>query len=171
VSTKAGFKLSNWPIENIYLAAEYTITNPMTYEHRVGATTYATNKFNLGHYLTDNSREIYFTLGAKPIPRLHLQLEYFVAQHGNDLDYSYTANYSLVSVPIVEELSWSNNSFIFNLQYEILNDVYLKAYFQLTNIKGYDRDGKTAEAYLDKFTPVFYHGKKQTFGLTFNIGL
>lgn len=171
VSSKAGFRLSNWPIENIYIGAEYTLTNPMTYEHRVEATTFATNKFNLGHYLVDNSREIYFMLGAKPLPRLHLKMEYFIAEHGNDLDYSYTANYSLVSVPIVEELSWSNKTFSINAQYELLNDVFVKAYFQISDIRGYDRDGKTAEAYLEKFTPVFYHGKQNTFGVSFNIGL
>jgi hypothetical protein len=61
-STKGGFRLSNWPLNNVAMTAEYTFTFPKTYQHRTPVTTYETNNFNLGHYLRDNSRELYLGL-------------------------------------------------------------------------------------------------------------
>ncbi len=59
-SFKGGLALTGWPVKDLFLAGEYTRTTPMTYKHRVPATTFATNLFNLGHYLSDNSEEYFF---------------------------------------------------------------------------------------------------------------
>jgi hypothetical protein len=40
----------------------------------------------------------------------------------------------------------------------------------LSNVKGYDVDGHTALYYLDKFTPDFFQGKKNTVMVRVNIG-
>ncbi|MGF1587420.1 MAG: hypothetical protein ACFCUM_19040, partial [Bacteroidales bacterium] len=75
-STKGGMRLSNWPVRNVALTAEYTFTYPKTFQHRTPVTTYETNNFNLGHYLKDNSRELFLALNVKPLKGLSLDVTY-----------------------------------------------------------------------------------------------
>lgn len=170
VSVKAGMKLTNWPIKNIALTFEYTRSNPMTYKHTVSGLTYASNKFNLGHYLIDNSQETYLSIQWKPIARLYLKGEYFYAMHGDEFDYNNYSGYDATSIPVVENLTWSNHTLGLYATYEVLNDLYIRAYFTQTNTQGFDLNGKTADYYLNRFSSPFYHGKLNTFGVGFNIG-
>jgi len=170
VSVKAGFKLSNWPLKDVSLTFEYTRTNPMTYKHTVAGLTYASNKFNLGHYLIDNAQETYAAIQWKPIARLYLKAEYFYAMKGEDIVYNNNAGYDPVKIQPLANLTWSNHTFGFYATYELLNDVYVRAYFTQTDIRGFDLNGLTARQYLDRFTSPFYQGKQNTFGIGFNIG-
>jgi hypothetical protein len=170
ISGKVGVRLSNWPIKNLILTYEYTKSTPMTYQHRVPATTFASNYYNLGHYLQDNSKETYFSIIYKPISRLRIKLDYMYAMHGEDSDYSYNLGNDVVKIPVLKDKTWDNTTISANIEYELLNDVFINAYLQRSNIQGYDFDGRTAQEYLDEFTPEFYHGKNTTFGLGFNIG-
>ena len=171
ISYKVGVRLSNWPLKNVSLTFEYTHTNPMTYKHTVSGLTYASNKFGLGHYLMDNSKELYLALRVKPISRLYIKAEYFYAMHGDDYDYNnHNSGYSPVSIPVLENKTWDNTTLGFYATYELLNRVYLRLYYTVTNIQGYDLNGRTANDYLKKFSPEFYWGKQDTFGIGFNIG-
>ncbi|RLD66683.1 MAG: hypothetical protein DRI84_04230, partial [Bacteroidetes bacterium] len=170
VSYKVGARLSNWPLKNVSLTFEYTRTNPMTYKHTVSGLTYASNKFNLGHYLIDNSEEFYIALRIKPISRLYIKAEYFYAMHGDDYDYNNYSGYSAVSIPVLKNKTWDNTTLGFYATYELLNRVYIRMYYTISNIQGYDLNGQTSADYLDKFSPEFYWGKQDTFGIGFNIG-
>jgi len=169
-SYKAGFRLSNWPFKNLVITAEYTRTAPMTYKHTVAGLTYASNKFNLGHYLIDNSQEVYLALQYKPISRLYLKAEYFYAVHGDDYDYNFYSGYDPTAIPYLKNKTWDNTTLGFYATYEVLNDVYIKLYFTHTSTAGYDLNGISAQQYLEKFTSPFYHGTLNTFGLSFNMG-
>ncbi len=170
MSYKVGFKLSNWPLKNVSMIFEYTRNNPMTYKHTVSGLTYASNKFNLGHYLIDNSDETYIALLWKPIAKLYLKGEYFYARHGDDFDYNFNSGYNPVKIPILKNKTWDNHTFGIYATYEILNDVFIKLYFTQTNIQGYDLNGITAQEYQNRFTSPFYQGKQNTFGVGFNLG-
>ncbi len=170
VSYKVGFKLSNWPFKDLAFTTEYTRTSPMTYKHTVAGLTYASNKFNLGHYLVDNSQEIYLALQYKPIAQLYIKAEYFYAMHGDEYNYNFKSGYDPTSIPFLENKTWDNTTLGIYVTYEVLNDVYIKAYFTQTNTKGYDLNGYTADQYLNKFTSPFYQGKMNTFGVSFNMG-
>jgi len=170
MSFKTGFKLSNWPVKDVSLTFEYTRTNPMTYKHTVSGLTYASNKFNLGHYLIDNSKETYIALQWKPVSRLYLKAEYYYAAHGDDYEYNNYSGYDVTKIPIVKNLTWSNHNLGLYATYEILNDVYIRAYFTQSETKGFDLNGITAQQYLDRFTSPFYQGKQNTFGFGFNLG-
>jgi hypothetical protein len=171
VSIKAGFKLTNWPVKNISVTFEYTRSNPMTYKHSIAGLTYASNKYNLGHYLIDNAQETYIALQWKPFARLYLKGEYFYAMKGDDYVYNnHAIDYDPVKIQPLENLSWSNHTLGFYATFEVLNDVYIKAYFTQTDIRSWNLNGITAQQYLDRFTSPFYQGKQNTFGFGFNIG-
>lgn len=168
ISYKIGSRLSNWPFENISLTAEYTKSYPITYKHRVPATTFESNKFNLGHYLRDNSEEYYFSLQYKPLSRLRINLSYINAKHGNE--YAYLSGSDVVEHPILEDITWQNESVLIKLNYEFISETYLVFEIVHTNVQGFDVDGKTAQEYLDMYSPEFFHGKNNIITLGFNIG-
>lgn len=169
-SIKTGARLSNWPVKNVSLTFEFTRSSAMSYKHTVAALAYSSNKYNLGHYLGDNSQETYLSIDVKPLPRLYLKAEYFYAMHGDDYIYNFYMGYDPTNIPIVENLTWSNHTLGIYATYELLNDVFVKFYYVSSNIKGFDQNGLSAQDYLDKFSPVFYQGKKNTFGIGFNMG-
>lgn len=169
-SYKGGVNLQNWPVPNVSFTYEYTYTYPITYKHRIRATTYATNNYGLGHYLGDNSQEHYFSAIVKPIPKLRLKAAYWVAIHGNEYVYDVSSGMDIDAKPVLKDKTWQNKTFVLSAGYELLQNVYLKLVYENSSIKGFDVDGQTAQYYLDMYTPGYYQGNQQTISLQFNIG-
>ncbi|PLX15248.1 MAG: hypothetical protein C0599_16990 [Salinivirgaceae bacterium] len=168
-SYKGGLRLQNWPIPNVSIGYEFTHTYPITYKHRIQATTYATNNYGLGHYLLDNSQEHYISLTIKPISRLRLKASYWLAFHGNEYAYD-GGDRDIDAKPVLQDKTWQNKTFLLSASYEILQNVYFKLIYENTNIKGFDVDGQDAQYYLDMYTPAYYQGNQQTISFQFNIG-
>ena len=168
--TKGGFRLSNWPLTNVALTAEYTFTFPKTYQHRTPVTTYETNNFNLGHYLRDNSRELYLGLQIKPVKGLSLDVSFLNAEKGNVVPYVYNAPTPVDSDPFMEEVVWSNNTSALKARYLFFNN--FSAFIELysSDIRGYDVDGQSSQDYLNMFTPDLFHGKNNTMVFGFQLG-
>ena len=165
---KAGGRLSNWPVKNMALTGEFTYTLPMVYQHRISTTTFESNQYNLGHYMGDNSMDIFFQLTYKPIRGLRVDLAYNYAVHGNDYDYS---TYDPPdAAPIMEDKSWEKSVLGIKAKYEFVNNAYVFAGIFFSDVKGYDLDGLTAEDYLEMFTPQMFWGNTTTINLGFNIG-
>lgn len=82
-SFKGSWRFSNF-VPNFFFTAEYTYTAPMVYKHFIPTTTYETTQFNLGHYLRDNSQEIFVMLEWRPLPRLRTYINYTFANKGED---------------------------------------------------------------------------------------
>ena len=74
ISYKAGFNVSNWPLKNLSYGFEYTRTNTLNYKHSIQAITWASNSYNLGHYLGDNSQQFYAYIAYKPIRKVDIKL-------------------------------------------------------------------------------------------------
>lgn len=167
-SIKGGFNLSDFPFRDISLTAEFTRTSPITYKHYVAAATFASNKFNLGHYLGDNSQEIYLAITFKPVARLRGMISYTKAIHGGE--YAYTHDPDLTTHPWLTNLSWSSSIFEISAQYQFVNNAYLYVSYNYGNVEGFDLDGNTAQYYLNLFTPAFYQGRTNTISLGFAVG-
>jgi hypothetical protein len=180
ISVKAGADLSNFPIKNLSFIGEFTQTNIITYKHFVPALTYASNGYNLGSYLGDNSREIYLALCYKPIRGLDFSLSYVNAEHGNEYNYINIDNIinPILSQPVLGSITWSNNTVGLNATYEIFNNAYAILNIAYSDIKGYNLTTtpiagevrKTAQGYLDLFTPAYLQGKNTTITAGFSFG-
>ena len=170
LSYKGGAKIYNWPLQNLTMNYEFTHTNPLTYRHRISTTTFETNNYNLGHYLRDNSQEHVVSMTYKPVSRLRLSARYKNARSGNDYEYNVNYDVPIDELPIMNDITWKEESVEITASYELLNNVYCKLFYEFSNIQGFDVDGKTAEDYLIKHSPQFYHGKQHTFGAQFNMG-
>jgi len=184
ISYKIGAELSNFPVENLALIAEYTNTNIINYKHSIPALTWASNGYNLGSYLGDNSAEIYLAMRYKPLRGLDLSLSLTDAKHGNEYIYlrrdaqGVDAISKIISQPSLGDITWSNNSLAFNAQYEIINNAYAIINVVYSDIKGYNLTStpiagevrKTAQGYLDLFTPAYLQGKNTTITIGFSFG-
>lgn len=168
-STKGGFRLSNWPVPNVSLTTEVTFTYPQTFKHKNEATTFETNRVNLGHYLRGNAREIYMALNIKPFPRFSLDISYLNAEKGNLRTYEY-GDISVDSHPYMQDIIWSNETLSFSSRYMFHNNFSVFAELHLMYIQSDDVEDYSAEEYLNMFTPSIYHGQSTTFSLGFQMG-
>jgi hypothetical protein len=112
---------------------------------------------NLGHYLRDNSEELYLSVRFKPLRGLHINLSYTHAKHGTDYTYGAIDPWG---VPFMENTTWENKTFSTKAYYEIINDGFIFAEYMSSNITGN----------VDEFTPVFFHGYNNTISLGINYG-
>jgi hypothetical protein len=168
VSQKYGFRLSNWPISNTSLTLEYTKANPLTYKHRVPTTTFETNKFNLGHYLRDNSDELFGAIDIKLFRGFLLRGDITYARHGNE--YAYVTVPNEDQLPFMKDVTWKNLTISFTSRWEFIHDSWLYLNIAQSNIQGFDVDGHTAQYYLDLYTPSSFQGKKSIVTLGLNFG-
>jgi hypothetical protein len=157
-SWKLGGRLSNIPVRNLTLTGEWTRTNPNVFRHYTPTLTYASNMYNLGHYLKDNSREYYAALDYRPIRGLHLHLSYLNAQRGPDHTGLGTPRLGL---PFMESVEWKNTSIRFRARYQVINDGYVFARYRYSDISGNA---------MDIYTHPLYHGRTSTFTLGLNFG-
>lgn len=179
ISFKIGGSLSNLPFQNLSLTGEFTRSNIINYKHSIPAITWASNGYNLGHYLGDNSQELYFALRYKPIRGLDLSLSCIDAKHGNEYDYDRTNVRKIISQPTLGEIIWTNKTIGFNAQYEVMNNAYALVKVEYSDIKGYDltstpivgeNPARTSQQFLNLFTPKYLQGKNTTITVGFSFG-
>jgi hypothetical protein len=155
LSWKAGFRLSNFPIENLSFTTEFTYTYPLAFQHYIPTLTFQTNNYNLGHYLKDNSREWYLAFDYRPLRALVINLSFTDAIRGPDYTELGTPR---VGNPPLATIQWHNTSFGFKATYQVINDLYTWVGFTYSNISGDNR-----------WSPEYFYGRKNTInaGVTF----
>lgn len=160
-SAKIGARVSNVLIPNISLTAEYTRSNPWAYQHQIAVTTFASNEYNMGHYLRDNADEIYLGILYKPIRGLHLNLSYTRALKGDETAYDVINGIPQVKgLEFIENVAWLNKTVSFKITYEVINDGWI----YLEYINGFN-SGDT-----ETFTPEIFRGSTNTVIAGINFG-
>jgi hypothetical protein len=157
-SWKLGGRLSNFPVQNISLTGEWTRTNTNVFRHYVPTLTYASNNYNLGHYLQDNAREYYLALDYRPIRGLNLQLSYLNAQKGPDHT---ELGSPRLGLPFMESVEWKNTTIRFRARYQVINDAHVFGEYRYSDISG---------AEVARYTHPLYQGKTSTFSFGVNFG-
>jgi hypothetical protein len=130
---------------------------PMTFQHYIPTITYASDGYNLGNYLRDNSQEIYLALQYKPLGRFSLTLSYNFAEHGDEFQYGLVAD--PVTLPVLKNISWQNQSVAMNASYSLLSGTVLFLNYQYRKTTG-----------DVKFTPPVYLGTTNTLSAGFQMG-
>ncbi|MBN2350399.1 MAG: hypothetical protein JXJ22_16295 [Bacteroidales bacterium] len=157
-SLKFGFQVSNL-VNNIFLRAEYFQSYPLVYKHDMPTTTYESNFYNLGHYLQDNSREIYVDLKYIPIRGLSLKLSYDYARHGPDHESLGTPRLEVVDL-FLNTVEWQKSTIGFSASYQVINDLYGFLEIEQSRITGD----------VEKYTPGFYYNSPTTLSVGINFG-
>jgi len=156
VSWKTGFRLSNYPVQNLSFTTEFTYSYPLTYQHFVPTLTFETQDFNLGHYLRDNSREWYVALDYKPLRTLNFGIWYTDAIRGPDYD---ELGGSRVGNPPLASVEWHTKSAGVKASYQVVNDLYVWIHFSRSNVTGDER-----------WSPEYFYGNKNTLNLGVTFG-
>jgi hypothetical protein len=164
LSVKGGFRVSDFPLSNLWFGMEYTRSNPLVYQNYLDAVTFESNSYSLGHYLRDNSDVANISLGYKPIRGLHVALTYRIARHGTDYNYKELLNNGNSSgLPFMDKVIWKERAVLFSVRYEIVNNAYFYIHYRYSNITG-------EPDVLNKYTPEYYQGKTNTITVGANIG-
>ncbi len=150
LSYKLGVKTYNL-LPNVSAVFEFTKNRPMCYEHYIRTTTFASSKYNLGHYLRENARDVYAELAWKPMRGLHLTASYNLAQKGPELMNDANQNKGL---PFMETVEWERTEWKLAAQYEVINNAYVFMHYSLSDLEG-----------NQKYNSSYYNGTTHTFSL------
>lgn len=178
VSYKIGATVSNWPLKNVQVGFEYTRSNIICYKHSIQSLTWASNSYNLGHYLGDNSQQFYAFINYKPIRSLNLNLSYTKDQKGNDYNYERRNISQIISQPVLKDIVWENDIVSFKALYEVWPNAYAVLNVDWNYARGHNPTSAVIEGenrmdatgYLNKYTPDFYKGSNISLMVGFSIG-
>ncbi|MFM7216874.1 MAG: hypothetical protein ACKO1U_02510 [Bacteroidota bacterium] len=138
ISLKAGGRLSNLFVDDLFLTAEVTVTRPVTYRHYIETADFATSSYRMGHYLGDNSAEVYLSAAWKPTAKLWLEGSYTAARKGEE--YMYTGQSGTAGsgkgLPFLAEALWSTSDLQFRVRYQPVYGAWLFAGAALTDHSG-----------------------------------
>ena len=176
ISWKVGGVLSNWPIKNLTLNAEYTRTNILNYTHSIDVLTWTSNSYNLGHYLGDNADELYVALTYKPIRSLTLKLHYVMANKYNEYKYVRNGVTSVIAQKPFDERVWRSDEVKLHAVYEVVNNAYAFVDLGVSSVRGFTPESEAilgemrldAQGYLKRYTPAFYWGENVTLKMGFS---
>ena len=176
ISWKVGGRVSNWPVRDLSLTAEFTRTNALVYDQSYPTHTWASNGYNLGHYLGDNAQEVYVALAYKPVRGLSLTLSYVGATKYNDYDYVRKYVFDIISQKPFDEKVWRSDEVKLHAVYEVVNNAYAFVDVGWNNARGFDVESEPvadeirldAEGYLKRYTPAFYWGQNVTVKMGFS---
>ncbi|MFH0867293.1 MAG: hypothetical protein V1904_13950 [Bacteroidota bacterium] len=167
-SFKSGMQLWNWPLKNTGISCEYYQSNPVTYKHRIPSVTFASNNYNLGHYLGDNSQEIYSEIWVKPRSSMKLKLSYNLAKHGNE--YQYLDGNIIDEYPFLQDITLKYERLALDFTWNLFYGTQAEVCLEYTNSTSNDVDLITSEKYLETYLPYHYRGKHYGIIFGFNIG-
>lgn len=158
-SVKGGATWFN-ALPNLHLTAEYVRTAPWTYRHQIESTTFASNSYNLGHYLGENADEVFLSATWKPWRTLKVKASAWHARKGPEHIYEIVlGNANVTGLEFMQETRWSQNGMQIYAEWEALNGLLLFA--SATYLKS---QGETS------FTPAYLGGELVTLDAGFRIG-
>lgn len=147
-------------LPNIHLSAEYTRTNPWTYRHQIESTTFASNQYNLGHYLGENADEIYGAVEYIPLKNLQIKAGAWYARKGEPHVYEIiNGNANVTGLQFMERVDWSQLGVSLTAQWEIINGTILFLELLYLNSEG-----------NQIYTPEYIQGKSISAEGGFRIG-
>lgn len=186
VSYLVGFNWSGWPLTGLSLKGEFMRSYIACYTHSINVLTWASNGYNMGHYMGDNAQSIYVELAYRPIRGMRLKLTYtndtkfnsyaYLRRGGKDGGISQT----IVQKPF-DKAIYRNDEVALDGIYEVHPNMYLRVNLTYNNARGYDNleqtivsedagEKCTAQYYLNKFCPAYYHGHNFTAVVGFSFG-
>lgn len=178
VSYLVGFNWSGWPIQGLSWKGEFTRTNIICYKHSVETLTWASNGYNLGHYLGDNAQSIYTELSYKPVRGLNVSLSYTLDCKYNSYNYLRENISTILAQEPYDKLLYRNDIVALNAIYELLPHFYITLDVSYNYVRTFDNPSTlvrgentvTAKQYMSSWVPVYFQGRNLTtsIGLSFN---
>ncbi len=149
LSWKAGLKLYDFPLKNLSITLEGTRTLPGTYQHYLPTTTFTSSGYNMGHYLRENSQDIFVSLEYRMLRGLSATASYVFAEHG--ADYNYSPTEVPTTAPVLKDITWKKSQFDLSLNYTPVSNLMLFLAYEYRSTQG-----------DVKYTPPVFLGKSHS---------
>ncbi len=150
-----GTSVSDIPINNLTLTAEYTRINPFVYGHHDPAQTYSNSSYLMGHWMGHNADLFYASINYRILRGLQTNLWGAYLRKGSD---DYSDQYSNNQPPFLFGLRNTYKYFGIDLSYEFIHLLKLDARFKSTSISNEQQDKTTKESTFNEFSIMVSYG-------------
>lgn len=190
ISYLVGFHWGGWPVKGLSLKGEFMRSYIACYTHSIDALTWASNSYNLGHYMGDNAQSIYAELAYRPARGLLVKMSYTNDTKYNS--YAYLRIYrgtdgvirdggiaETISQKPFDKVIFRNDALRWDGVYEVHPNMYMTLTLEYNHARGFDNtktdvikseDIGNAQYYLDKYMPLYQQGKNFTVSAAFSFG-
>ncbi len=113
-------------LPNVHLTTEYTRTAPWTYRHQIASTTFASNDYNLGHYMGENADELYLAATWRPWRTLSAKAGVWLSRKGTEHEYEIIqGNANVTGLKFMETVMWEQQGARLDVEWEVSNGAVL----------------------------------------------
>ncbi len=151
-----GGSVTDLPVDNLTLTAEYTKIYPFVYSHYIPTLTYQSSGYVLGHWMGNNADLIYGAMNYRFIRGLQATVwgQYIRKGPAGSVEQQYTQP----QPPFLFGLRTDYAYFGADIKYEIIHDLYAKLHFQTTKISAEQPDLTFSYHRVNEFYLGIYYG-------------
>ena len=151
-----GSSVTDLPIANLTLKLEYSKIYPYVYQHYIPTTTYESASYVLGHWMGNNSDQIYASVKYRFIRGLQAiaWLRYIrQGEYGNS-----DGQYTQPQPPFLFGLRTNYTYLGAQVKYEILHELFVRARYQYLKTSKQQEDQSFVDKNMHEFHLAFYYG-------------
>lgn len=134
VAYTVGLQSYDVPIRNLELLVEYSRLNPWVYAHKIPATNFSDNGYDLGHWIGQNADNVFVELSYKPIRSLIFGGSLEVYRKGGYKDIAFHYEKELPAPPFLYGPLREQRSYSFFGRYQFVRDGFLNVYVKTINL-------------------------------------
>lgn len=151
-----GGSVTELPVDNLTLTAEFTKIFPYVYTHYIPTETYQNAGYIMGHWMGNNSDLVYYAVNYRFLRGLQATLwgEY-VRKGGQG---SEQGQYTQPQPPFLYGLRTNYSYFGVEIKYEITHELFARLQYQSTKISAQQPDLGYKSSLLNEFYIAFYYG-------------
>ncbi len=151
-----GGSVTDLPVDNLSLTAEFTKIFPFVYSHYIPTLTYQNSGYVMGHWMGNNADLIYGALNYRFIRGLDATVwGQYIRKGSAGIE---EQQYRQPQPPFLFGLRTNYAYFGADVKYEILHDLYAKLHFQTTKISAEQTNHTFVNSRLNEFYIGLYYG-------------
>jgi hypothetical protein len=150
-----GVSVTDLPVDNLTLTAEYTRINPFVYQHHDPAQTYTNAGYIMGDWIGPNSDLVYLDLNYRIIRGLEFDAWGEYIRKGSDSD---SLQYAEVQPPFLYGLNHHYQYFGLNLKYEPIHELHINASYSNYLVSDQQDDQSYIGTRTNTFSFSIYYG-------------
>jgi hypothetical protein len=150
-----GGSVTDLPINNLTLTAEYTRINPFVYQHHDPAQTYTNSNYLIGNQIGPNADLVYFNFNYRFFRGLQVEVWEEYIRKGSDSD---SLQYANTQPPFLYGLNNHYQYFGINVKYEPMHELHIGAGFSSNVVSRQQDDYSFIDTGTNVFSFSIYYG-------------
>jgi len=151
-----GSSVVDLPVDNLVLKLEYTKIFPFVYQHYIQTTPYATASYAMGHWMGNNTDQVYASLKYRFLRGLEATVwgRYIRQGESDNVEEIFTQP----QPQFLYGLRTNHTYFGATVKYEFLHDLFVRARYQLTETSQQQEDLNFIDSSIQEFHFAVYYG-------------